>query len=131
MPRDATDLASLLTDPSLLACKAYVAGEWIDADDGATVDVTNPARGDVICSVADLGRAETARAVAAAEEAMEDWRALTAKARAQVLRRWFDLMMEAQEDLAVILTTEQGKPLAEARGEVAYGARSNGLQTHC
>jgi len=122
MPRDATDLGSLLKDPSLIATKAYVAGEWIDADDGATFAVTNPARGDVICDVADLGRDEIARAIAAAEEAMKGWQALTAKERANTLRAWFNLMMENQQDLALILTAEMGKPVKEAMGEIAYGA---------
>ncbi|MES2667947.1 MAG: NAD-dependent succinate-semialdehyde dehydrogenase [Pseudomonadota bacterium] len=117
-----TDLASLLKDPSLLATKAYVAGQWIDADDGATFPVTNPARGDVIAHVADLGRAEVARAIDAANVAMKDWAARTGKERAQVLRKWFDLMMANQDDLATILTAEMGKPLAEAKGEIAYGA---------
>jgi succinate-semialdehyde dehydrogenase/glutarate-semialdehyde dehydrogenase len=117
-----TDLKALLKDPDLLATKAYLAGEWVGADSGATFDVLNPARGDVIASVPDLGRAETARAIAAAEAAQKDWAALTGKQRAGVLRRWFDLMMEHQNDLAVILTAEQGKPLAEAKGEIAYGA---------
>ncbi|MCV2879939.1 NAD-dependent succinate-semialdehyde dehydrogenase [Sedimentimonas flavescens] len=117
-----TDLKSLLKDPSLLATKAYVAGEWIDADDGATFEVTNPARGDVICSVPDLSRAETARAIEAAQVAMKDWAARTGKERAAIMRKWFELMMANQEDLALILTAEMGKPLPEARGEIAYGA---------
>ncbi|MDD8021864.1 MAG: NAD-dependent succinate-semialdehyde dehydrogenase [Paracoccaceae bacterium] len=117
-----TDLKSLLKDPSLLETRAYVAGEWIAADDGATFEVTNPARGDVICTVPDLGRAETARAIAAAAEAMKEWAARTAKERAQILRKWFDLMMANQDDLGLILTAEMGKPLAEAKGEIAYGA---------
>ncbi len=117
-----TDLASLLKDPSLLVSKAYVAGQWIDADDGATFPVTNPARGDVIARVADLGRAEVARAIDAANVAMKEWAARTGKERAQVLRKWFDLMMANQDDLATILTAEMGKPLAEAKGEIAYGA---------
>ncbi|EAQ14537.1 succinate semialdehyde dehydrogenase [Maritimibacter alkaliphilus HTCC2654] len=122
MPRDTTDLAGLLKDPSLLATKAYVAGEWIDADDGATFQVTNPARGDVICTVPDLGRAETARAIAAAEAAQAGWRAMTAKERANILRTWFNLMMENQEDLGAILSAEMGKAITEAKGEIAYGA---------
>ncbi|PID36087.1 MAG: succinate-semialdehyde dehydrogenase (NADP(+)) [Rhodobacterales bacterium] len=122
MATHATDLAKLLQDPSLLATKAYVAGEWIDADSGATYPVRNPARGDVICEVADLGREETARAIAAAAAAQKEWQARTAKDRAGVLRRWFDLMMQNQGDLAAILTAEMGKPLAEAMGEIAYGA---------
>jgi succinate-semialdehyde dehydrogenase / glutarate-semialdehyde dehydrogenase len=117
-----TNLKSLLKDPTLLETRAYVAGEWINADDGATFAVINPARGDVICHVANLGRAETARAIAAAEVAMKDWAARTAKERANILRKWFDLMMANQEDLGLILTAEMGKPLAEAKGEVAYGA---------
>jgi succinate-semialdehyde dehydrogenase/glutarate-semialdehyde dehydrogenase len=117
-----TDLKSLLKDPSLLETRAFVAGEWVEADDGARFDVTNPARGDVICSVPDLGRAETARAIAAAQEAMKDWAARTGKERAQVLRKWFDLMMANQDDLGAILTAEMGKPLPEAKGEIAYGA---------
>ena len=117
-----TDLKTLLNDPSLLATRAYVAGEWIDADDGTTFPVTNPARGDVICEVPNLGRAETARAIAAAEEAMKDWAARTGKERAQILRKWFELMMANQDDLGRILTAEMGKPLAEAKGEVGYGA---------
>ncbi|MDE3080321.1 MAG: NAD-dependent succinate-semialdehyde dehydrogenase [Paracoccaceae bacterium] len=117
-----TDLRSLLKDPSLLATKAYVAGEWVDADDGATFEVTNPARGDVICKVANLGRAETARAIAAAEVAQKEWAARTGKERSAILRKWFDLMMANQDDLARILTAEMGKPVAEAKGEIAYGA---------
>jgi succinate-semialdehyde dehydrogenase / glutarate-semialdehyde dehydrogenase len=117
-----TDLRSLLKDPSLLETRAFVGGDWTQADDGATFEVRNPARGDVICSVPDLSRAETARAIAAAETARHAWAARTAKDRAQVLRRWFDLMVENADDLAAILTAEMGKPLAEARGEVLYGA---------
>ncbi|WP_423207876.1 NAD-dependent succinate-semialdehyde dehydrogenase [Paracoccus yeei] len=122
MTRHATDLGMLLRDPSLLQTRAYVAGEWIDAADGATFDVVNPARGDVIARVADLSRAEVGRAIAASAQAMKGWAARTAKERAQVLRKWFDLMMENQDDLGRILTAEQGKPLAEAKGEIAYGA---------
>jgi len=117
-----TDLASLLKDPGLLAPRAYVNGAWIDADNGDTFDVINPARGDVVAKVADLDRAEVARAIAAAETAQKGWAEWTGKERAQVLRRWFDLMMENQDDLATILTAEMGKPFAEAKGEIAYGA---------
>jgi succinate-semialdehyde dehydrogenase / glutarate-semialdehyde dehydrogenase len=122
MTKHSTDLRTLLRDPSLLETRAFVAGEWVGADDGATFDVTNPARGDVIAKVADLGRVETARAIDAAEAAMKDWAARPAKERAQVMRKWFDLMMEAQDDLARILTAEMGKPFPEAKGEIAYGA---------
>ncbi|MDM7255209.1 MAG: NAD-dependent succinate-semialdehyde dehydrogenase [Paracoccus sp. (in: a-proteobacteria)] len=117
-----TDLKSLLKDPSLLETRAFVAGEWANADDGKTFAVTNPARGDVIAEVADLSRAEVRRAIQAAHAAMKGWQARTAKERAQVMRKWFDLMMENQDDLATILTAEMGKPLAEAKGEIAYGA---------
>ncbi len=118
----ATDLASLLKDPELLATRAYLAGDWADAGDGRTFDVTNPARGDVIARVADLGRAETAAAIARAETAMKDWAARTAKERANILRAWYNLMVENADDLATILTAEQGKPVAEAKGEILYGA---------
>ncbi|MDD9716937.1 NAD-dependent succinate-semialdehyde dehydrogenase [Dinoroseobacter sp. PD6] len=117
-----TELREHLKDPALLASKAYFAGGWTDADSGATFPVTNPARGDVIAHVPDLGRAETARAIAAADAAQKPWAARTAKDRAQVLRRWFDLIVENADDLARILTAEMGKPLAEAKGEVMYGA---------
>ena len=117
-----TDLTSLLNDPDLLATKAFVAGEWADADDGATFEVRNPARGDVIATVADLGRAETKRAIDAAQTAQKDWAKWTGKERAGVLRKWYDLMVAHADDLATILTAEQGKPLAEAKGEILYGA---------
>jgi succinate-semialdehyde dehydrogenase/glutarate-semialdehyde dehydrogenase len=116
-----TDLKSMLKDPSLLCERAYINGEWVDGDNG-TFAVTNPARGDVIAHVADLSRAQVARAIAAAETAQKEWAKWTGKERAVVLRRFFDLMMENQHDLGVILTAEQGKPLAEAKGEVGYGA---------
>lgn len=117
-----TDLSSLLKDPSLLATKAFSGGEWVDAADGATYEVRNPARGDVIALVADLSRAEVAEAIEAARIAQIDWAARTAKERANIMRRFFDLMIENQDDLATILTAEMGKPLAEAKGEIAYGA---------
>ena len=117
-----TDLPSLLKDPTLLSAKALVAGEWLDADDGSTFAVTNPARGDVICSVPNMSRVETARAIAAAAVAQKEWAARTGKERAQIMRKWFDLMMANQDDLARILTAEMGKPFAEAKGEIAYGA---------
>ena len=116
-----TNLASLLNDPSLLETRAYVNGAWIDGDDG-TFAVDNPARGDTIADVADLSRAQVSDAIAAAKEAQKDWAKWTGKERAAVLRKWFDLMMEHQDDLATILTAEQGKPLAEAKGEIGYGA---------
>jgi len=111
-----------ISDKALLKTQAFINGEWVDADNGDTLPVTNPANGEVIAEVAKCGAAETRRAIEAAEAAMVDWRQRSAKERAAPLRKWFELMMEAQEDLAQILTAEQGKPLAEARGEVAYGA---------
>jgi succinate-semialdehyde dehydrogenase/glutarate-semialdehyde dehydrogenase len=122
MTKHSTDLKTLLRDPSLLETRAFVAGEWVDAPDDATFDVINPARGDVIAKVADLSRNDAARAIQAAAEAMKGWAARTAKDRAQVMRKWFDLMMENQDDLARILTAEMGKPFPEAKGEIAYGA---------
>ncbi|MBK5933536.1 succinate semialdehyde dehydrogenase [Rhodovulum imhoffii] len=118
----ATHLQSLLKDPALLETRAYIGGTWVEADDGARFDVTNPARGDVIARVADVTRSETARAIACAETAQKDWAARTGKERAAILRRWFELMMACQADLATILTAEMGKPLAEAKAEIAYGA---------
>ncbi|MCZ4257525.1 NAD-dependent succinate-semialdehyde dehydrogenase [Sulfitobacter sp. G21635-S1] len=111
----------MLKDPGLLETRAYIGGKWVDGEDG-TFDVTNPARGDVIAKVADLSRAQVAGAIAQAEKAQKEWAAWTGKERANVLRKWFDLMMENQDDLGTILTAEQGKPLAEAKGEIAYGA---------
>ena len=117
-----TNLAALLKDPSLVPGKAYVAGEWVDAADGTTFAITNPARGDVIAHLPDLTRADAARAIAAADVARREWAARTGKERAAVMRKWFDLCMENQNDLGIILTAEMGKPLAEAKGEIAYGA---------
>ena len=111
-----------LSDQALLKTQAYINGKWVDADNGATLAVTNPANGEIIAEVAKCGTAETRRAIEAADAALAEWRNKTAKERCGCLRRWFNLMMAAQEDLAVILTSEQGKPLAEARGEIAYGA---------
>jgi succinate-semialdehyde dehydrogenase/glutarate-semialdehyde dehydrogenase len=106
----------------LLRSEAFVDGAWIGADEDARFAVTDPATGATLAEVPDLGAAETERAVAAAEAAWPAWRAQTAKERAAVLRRWFDLQLEHQEELARLMTAEQGKPLAEARGEVVYGA---------
>ena len=111
-----------LSDPSLLKTQAYIDGQWVDADDGARFAVTNPANGELVAEVAKMGGAETARAIAAASRSMKEWARKPAKARAGILRKWFDLLMENQEDLAIIMTTEQGKVLAESRGEIAYGA---------
>ncbi len=115
-----TDLKSLLKDPSLLETRAFINGQWVDG--AGTFDVTNPARGDVIAQVADLSRAQVADAIAGADAAQKEWAKWTGKERGNVLRRWFDLMIENQQDLGVILTAEMGKPLAEAVGEIGYGA---------
>ena len=119
---ETTNLKSMLTRPDLVCEDAFLAGKWVSAASGKTFAVTNPARGDVIANVPDLSRTEVADAIAAAKVAQKVCAARAAKERAHVLRKWFDLMMENQEDLAIIMTAEQGKPLAEARGEVAYGA---------
>jgi succinate-semialdehyde dehydrogenase/glutarate-semialdehyde dehydrogenase len=111
-----------LKNPNLFRQQCYVDGQWCDADDGATIDVTNPATGDVIGTIPKMGAKETRRAIEAANVAWAGWRAKTAKERAKILRNWFDLMMDNADDLARIMTLEQGKPLAESRGEVAYGA---------
>ncbi|MDG1431303.1 MAG: NAD-dependent succinate-semialdehyde dehydrogenase [Paracoccaceae bacterium] len=115
-----TDLLAMLKDPTLLVDRAYLAGEWVDGD--GEFDVINPARGDVVASVADCSRAQVAEAVAKADASRKAWAAKTAKERSVILRRWFDLMMANQDDLGAILTAEQGKPLVEAKGEIAYGA---------
>ena len=106
----------------LLQRQAYVDGTWVDADSGETFPVVNPATGEVIAEVPRMGAAETRRALAAAERALPDWKARTAKDRARVLRRLADLMLEHEDDLARLMVTEQGKPLAEARVEVQYAA---------
>ena len=111
-----------LKDASLLKTLAFINGAWVAADDGATHAICNPSNGAEIARVPDLGIAETERAIAAADAALPAWRGKTAKERAALLRRWHDLIMANQEDLAVLMTTEQGKPLLESRGEVAYGA---------
>ncbi|WP_445374066.1 NAD-dependent succinate-semialdehyde dehydrogenase [Photorhabdus tasmaniensis] len=106
----------------LLRQQAYINGQWIDADNKVTFKVTNPANGEVIAHVSNMGAAETERAIAAAQQALPAWRAMTAKQRSQLLQRWFRLMMENQQALAELLSLEQGKPQAEAMGEIAYGA---------
>jgi succinate-semialdehyde dehydrogenase/glutarate-semialdehyde dehydrogenase len=111
-----------LKDASLLRQQCYLDGAWCDADNRATFDVTNPATGEVIGQVPKMGAIETRRAIDAANAAFPAWRRKTAKERAAVLRRWFDLMVHNHEDLALLMTAEQGKPLAESRGEVIYGA---------
>jgi succinate-semialdehyde dehydrogenase/glutarate-semialdehyde dehydrogenase len=111
-----------LSDSKLFRQQFYIDGAWVDADDGRTITVTNPAGGAQLGTVPRAGAAETRRAIAAADKAWPAWRAKTAQERFTILRRWFDLMMANQEDLAVLMTAEQGKPLAESRGEIAYAA---------
>jgi len=111
-----------LKDPKLFREQCYLDGVWTGADAKKTIAVINPATGETIGSVPDMGAAETRRAIEAAERAWPAWRGKTAKERAALLRKWFELMMASQDDLGLLLTTEQGKPLAEAKGEIAYGA---------
>ena len=111
-----------LKDRELLRTQCFIGGRWVDADDGATFEVLNPATGQLIGTVPRAGAAETRRAIEAAAGAFAGWARKTAKERAAVLRRWHDLMMAHREDLAVLMTAEQGKPLAEASGEIAYAA---------
>jgi succinate-semialdehyde dehydrogenase/glutarate-semialdehyde dehydrogenase len=111
-----------LKDPSLFRQQCYINGKWVDADSGKTIEVNNPATGEILGTVPSLGATETRRAIEAANAAWPAWRKKTAKERANILRKWFNLMMENQDDLGMLMTAEQGKPLAEAKGEIAYGA---------
>jgi succinate-semialdehyde dehydrogenase/glutarate-semialdehyde dehydrogenase len=111
-----------LKDPALFRDQCYLNGAWAEADGRGRFDVDNPGDGSVVGSVPNMGAAETRRAIEAAEAALPAWRALAAKERSRILRKWFDLIVANSDDLALILTTEQGKPLAEAKGEIAYGA---------
>jgi succinate-semialdehyde dehydrogenase/glutarate-semialdehyde dehydrogenase len=111
-----------LKDMSLFRQQCYIDGAWVDADDKSTLGVFNPADGQQVGTVPKMGESETRRAIQAAHAAFPAWRAKTAKERAAILRKWYDLMMANQDDLAILMTVEQGKPLAESRGEIAYGA---------
>jgi succinate-semialdehyde dehydrogenase / glutarate-semialdehyde dehydrogenase len=111
-----------LKDPKLFRQQCYIDGAWCNADSGKTVEVNNPATNEVLGTIPNLGADETRRAIEAANAAWPAWRRKTAKERANILRKWFNLMLENQDDLAVLMTAEQGKPLAESKGEVAYGA---------
>lgn len=111
-----------LNDPTLFRQQAFIQGKWCDAESKKTIDVTNPANAQLLGTVPKMGANETRTAIDAANQALPAWRALTAKERATILRRWFDLMMANQDDLAKLMTLEQGKPLAEAKGEIAYAA---------
>src|SRR5438270_13520457 len=107
-----------LQDEKLFRQHCYIEGEWVDAIGRETIPVTNPASGEKLGTVPKMGAEETRRAIEAADRALPAWRAKTAKERAQILRRWFDLIMAHQEDLAALMTAEQGKPLAESNGEI-------------
>jgi succinate-semialdehyde dehydrogenase/glutarate-semialdehyde dehydrogenase len=111
-----------LKDPSLLRQQCFIAGQWCDADGGATISVTNPATGEVLGTVPKMGAAETRRAIDAANAAWPEWRKKPAKVRAAILRKWNDLILANAEDLAALMTAEQGKPLAESKGEITYAA---------
>lgn len=106
----------------LFKTEAYIDGQWLSADNKSAIEVTNPATGEVIGTVPNMGAKEATKAIEAAERALPTWQAKSAQERADIMRRWFDLMMEHQDDLALIMTAEQGKPLKESSGEVAYGA---------
>jgi succinate-semialdehyde dehydrogenase/glutarate-semialdehyde dehydrogenase len=118
----ARTVLSRLSDAELLRDDLFVGGDWVAASDGARFDVTDPATGELVASVASATRDDTRRAIDAAAAALSAWAALTAKERSAVMRRWFDLIVAAADDLASILTAEQGKPVAEAKGEILYGA---------
>ncbi len=118
-----TGVAALgLKDSGLFRQQCYIDGQWLDADSGKTVAVSNPASGEILGTIPNMGTDETRRAIAAANAAFPAWRAKTAKERSSILRKWFELMMQNQEDLARLMTAEQGKPLGESRGEIAYAA---------
>src|SRR6476646_11090903 len=116
-----TAVGPSLTDTKLFRQASYIDGAWIEAR-GAAIDVDNPATGEIIGTVPKLGRAETRRAIDAASRAFPAWRRKTARERASVMRRWFELMLASQDDLARLMTIEQGKPLTESKGEVVYAA---------
>jgi succinate-semialdehyde dehydrogenase / glutarate-semialdehyde dehydrogenase len=118
---DATRKAFPLNDERLFRQQCFVDGQWVNAEDGSTFPVENPFDSSVLGTVPSLGAAETRRAIVAAEKALESWRSLTARERSEILTRWADLCLENRDDLATIMTLEQGKPLAEAKGEITYG----------
>lgn len=117
-----TNIIDRLNDPSLFREQAFLAGNWVDSTEGKKISVRNPANGELLTEVADLSLKEIRSAIDEASKAQVAWAEMTGKERAAILRRWYDLVIHNQEDLAIILTAEMGKPLAEARGEITYGA---------
>ena len=111
-----------LQDSRLLKTRCLINGQWVYASSGMQLAVRNPATGAIICNVPDVGSDQTEEAIVAADQAMAGWKSLTAEVRAQIMHRWYELMLDHQDDLALIMTSEQGKPLAEAKGEIAYAA---------
>ena len=111
-----------LNDPSLFRQQCFIDGRWVDADSGETMEIVNPANGELIGTMPNAGAAETRRAIEAADAAWPAWRKHTAKERAGVIRVWHDLILSNADDLAMLMTLEQGKPLAEAKGEIAYAS---------
>jgi len=116
------DIRKLLKDPSLFKEEAFINNQWVKSSSGASFPINNPATGEIIALVANLGAADAEKAIAAADQALPKWKAITGKERAGLMRKWFDLILQNKDDLAILMTLEQGKPLAESAGEVVYGA---------
>jgi len=116
------DIRKLLKDPSLFKEEAFIDNQWVKSSTGASFPINNPATGEIIAQVANLGVADAEKAIAAADQALPQWKSLTGKERAGIMRKWFDLILQNKDDLAILMTLEQGKPLAESTGEVVYGA---------
>jgi succinate-semialdehyde dehydrogenase/glutarate-semialdehyde dehydrogenase len=116
------DIRKLLKDPSLFKEEAFIDNQWVKSNSGASFPINNPATGEIIAQVANLGVADAQKAIAAADQALPQWKSLTGKERAGIMRKWFDLILQNKDDLAILMTLEQGKPLAESTGEVVYGA---------
>ncbi|MBU3623253.1 NAD-dependent succinate-semialdehyde dehydrogenase [Polynucleobacter sp. AP-Latsch-80-C2] len=116
------DIRKLLKDPSLFKEEAFINNQWVKSSSGASFPINNPATGEIIAQVANLGAADAEKAIAAADQALPKWKAITGKERAGLMRKWFDLILQNKDDLAILMTLEQGKPLAESAGEVVYGA---------
>ena len=116
------DIRKLLKDPSLFKEEAFINNQWVKSSSGASFPINNPATGEIIAQVANLGAADAEKAIAAADQALPKWKAITGKERAGLMRKWFDLILQNKDDLAILMTLEQGKPLTESAGEVVYGA---------